>query len=189
MPGSEEAVSAFCFIINSSTFILNTNRIEKRKDTKDTLDWLTGFGEIAGWSIEVCSIPGKDWKQEEKGTTEDEMVGWHHWLDGHEFEQALGVGDGQGCLVCYSLWGCRVGHNWVTDLNWYLGIPTVSGLSWALLEKVRKPLTCACSPQCYQSTVLFISIWLLVTFLTASLPRSFLSPHSLVSAFDLSSLI
>lgn len=50
MPGSEEAVSAFCFIINSSTFILNTNRIEKRKDTKDTLegDWLTGFGEIAG---------------------------------------------------------------------------------------------------------------------------------------------
>ena len=39
---------------------------------------------------------GKDWKQEEKGTTEGEMVGWHHWLNGHEFEQALGVGDGQG---------------------------------------------------------------------------------------------
>ena len=43
---------------------------------------------------------GKDWKQEEKGRTEDEMVGWYHWLDGHEFEQALGVGDGQGSLVC-----------------------------------------------------------------------------------------
>ena len=40
--------------------------------------------------------------QEEKGTTEDEMVGWHHRLDGHKFEQALGVGDGQGSLVCYS---------------------------------------------------------------------------------------
>ena len=45
---------------------------------------------------------GKDWRQEEKGTTEDEMVGWHHHLNGHEFEQALGVGDGQGSLVCYS---------------------------------------------------------------------------------------
>ena len=45
---------------------------------------------------------GKDWGQEEKGTTEDEMVGWHHWLHGHEFEQALGVGDGQGGLACCS---------------------------------------------------------------------------------------
>ena len=45
--------------------------------------------------------------QEEKGTIEDEMVGWHHRLNGHEFEQALGVGDGQGSLVCYSAWGCK----------------------------------------------------------------------------------
>ena len=50
---------------------------------------------------------GKDWRQEEKGTTEDEMVGWHHWLDGHEFEQTLGVSDGQGCLVYCSPWGCK----------------------------------------------------------------------------------
>ena len=42
---------------------------------------------------------------------EDEMVGWHHRLVGHEFEQDLGVGDGQGSLVCCSPWGCRVGHN------------------------------------------------------------------------------
>ena len=42
---------------------------------------------------------GKDWRQEERGMTEDEMVGWHHWLDGHDFEQAPGVGDGQGILV------------------------------------------------------------------------------------------
>ena len=48
---------------------------------------------------------GKDWGQEEKGATEDEMVGWHHWLNGHEFEQALGDGDGQGGLACYSPWG------------------------------------------------------------------------------------
>ena len=45
---------------------------------------------------------GKDWRQEETGSTENEMVGWHHCLDGHEFEQAPGVGDGQGSLACCS---------------------------------------------------------------------------------------
>ena len=82
----------------------------------DVKNWLTGKDPDAG----------KDWKREEKETTEDEMVGWHHWLNGHEFEQALRVGDGQGSLVC-----CkesqrvgqvqrvikRVGHDWVTELN------------------------------------------------------------------------
>ena len=48
---------------------------------------------------------GKDWRQ--KRMTEDEMVGWHHWLNGHEFEEAPGVGDGQGTLACYSPWGCK----------------------------------------------------------------------------------
>ena len=50
---------------------------------------------------------GRDWGQEEKGMTEDEMVGWYHQLDGHEFEQALGVGDIQGSLLCCSPWGCK----------------------------------------------------------------------------------
>ena len=49
----------------------------------------------------------KDWKQKEKGTTEDEMFGWHHWLNGHEFEQTPGDGEGQGSLVCCSPWGCK----------------------------------------------------------------------------------
>ena len=57
------------------------------------------------------SDSGKDWRQEEKGMTDGEMVGWHHWLNGHEFEQTLGVGDGQGGLVCCSPWGHRVGHD------------------------------------------------------------------------------
>ena len=52
------------------------------------------------WLIGKDSDAGRDWK----GTTEDEMVGWHHRLDGHEFEQALGVGDGQGSLACFSPW-------------------------------------------------------------------------------------
>ena len=50
---------------------------------------------------------GKDLKQEEKGTTVDEIVEWHHWLNGHKFEQAPGVGDGQGSLACCSPWGCK----------------------------------------------------------------------------------
>ena len=52
-------------------------------------------------------VNGRDWGQEEKGMTEDEMVGWHHQLNEHEFEQALGVGDGQGSLACCSPQGCK----------------------------------------------------------------------------------
>ena len=50
---------------------------------------------------------GKDWRQEEKGMTEDEMIGWHHWLSGHEFEQSPGDGEGQGSVACCSPWGCK----------------------------------------------------------------------------------
>ena len=60
---------------------------------------------------------GKDWRQEEKGTTEDEMAGWHHRLDGHEFEQAVRAGDGQGSLVCCSPWGCKE-LDMTKQLNW-----------------------------------------------------------------------
>ena len=51
--------------------------------------------------------PGKDWGQEENGVTEDEMVGWHCWLNGHEFEQTLGDSEGLGSLACSSPWGCE----------------------------------------------------------------------------------
>ena len=57
---------------------------------------------LGRWLIGKDPDAGKDWKQEEKGITEDEMVGWHHWLDGCEFEQAPGFVDGQGNLVCCS---------------------------------------------------------------------------------------
>ena len=60
---------------------------------------------------------GKDWTQEEKGMTENEMVGWHHWLNGHEFEQVLGVDDGQGSLSCCSPWGCEE-LDTTEQLNW-----------------------------------------------------------------------
>ena len=58
-------------------------------------------------SLVKTLVAGKDWKPEEKGTTEDEMVGWHYWLNGHESEQTLGVGDGQGSWACCSPWGCK----------------------------------------------------------------------------------
>ena len=63
---------------------------------------------------------GKDWRWKEKGTTQDEMVGWHHRLDGHEFEQAPGVGDGQGSLACCGPWGRKESDmtewlNWLSD--------------------------------------------------------------------------
>ena len=61
--------------------------------------------DVKKWLLRKDPDVGKDWRQEEKGMTEDEMVGWYHRLNGHEFEQALGVGDGQGSLVCCSSWG------------------------------------------------------------------------------------
>ena len=59
------------------------------------------------WLIEKDSDAGRDWGQEEKGMTEDEMAGWHHWLNGRESEWTPGVGDGQGGLACCDWWGCK----------------------------------------------------------------------------------
>ena len=61
---------------------------------------------------------GQDWRQEEKGTTGEETVGWYHWLDGHEFEQSLGVGDRLGSLGCCSPCVVKSRQDWVTELNW-----------------------------------------------------------------------
>jgi len=63
------------------------------------------------WLIWVDPDAGQDWGQEEKGTTEDEMVGWHHWLDGHDFGQTPGHSEGQKRLMCCSPWRHRVGHD------------------------------------------------------------------------------
>ena len=70
----------------------------------------------------------KDWRQEEKGTTEDEIVGWHHELNGHEFEHAPGDSDGQGSLACYGPWGHKELDmteqlNWTEINEWYVLFP------------------------------------------------------------------
>ena len=76
-------------------------------------NWLTGKDTDAG----------KDWRQEEKVMTDDEMVGWHHVLDGHEFEQASWWWTGRPGVL-HSMGSQRVGHNWVTELNWTESINT-----------------------------------------------------------------
>ena len=82
------------------------------------------------WLIGKDPDAGRDWGQEEKGMTEDEMAGWHHWLNGRESGWTLGVGDGQGGQACCDSWGCKESDmtewlNW-TELNWifhYLEVP------------------------------------------------------------------
>ena len=73
---------------------------------------------------------GKDWRQEEKGMTQVDMVGWHHRISEHEFEQALGVGDGQGSLACCSPWGCKE-LDWTTEMNWYISSKLCSATEFA----------------------------------------------------------
>ena len=84
------------------------------------------------WLIGKDSDAGRDWGQEEKGTTEDEMAGWHHWLDGLESERTLGVGAGQGGLACCDSWGCKeldmtVRLNWIELILVYASY-TIQGL-------------------------------------------------------------
>ena len=75
--------------------------------------------DAKSWLIGKEPDAGKDWGQEEKGTTEDERVGWHHQLNWHGFEWTSGVGNGQVGLACCSSWGHKeLDHDWVTDLNW-----------------------------------------------------------------------
>ena len=75
--------------------------------------------DAKNWLIGKDPDASKDWRQVEKGMTEDELVGWHHWLDGHESEQAPGVGNGQGSLACFSPWGCKESD--MTEwLNWHI---------------------------------------------------------------------
>ena len=79
--------------------------------------------DAKSWLIGKDPDAGKDWRREKKGTTEDEMVGWHHRLNGREFEQEAGVGEGQRSLECCSPWGHKEldmtkGLNWLTESCW-----------------------------------------------------------------------
>ena len=88
----------------------------------DTKNWLTGKDPDAG----------KDWRKEEKGTTQDEMIGWYHRLDGHEFEQALGVGDRQGSLAWCSPWSQKQ-----LDMTEWLSLQMYLRQSWRPIKPYR----------------------------------------------------
>ena len=90
-------------------------------EAETSILWLP---DAKSWLIGKDPDAGKDWGQEEKGMTEDEMVGLHHWLDRHGFGWTPGVGDGQGDLACCDSWGCKESDtteqlNW-TELNAYI---------------------------------------------------------------------
>ena len=96
---------------------------------------------MKSWLIGKDPDAGKDWRQEEKGTTEDEMVGWYHWLVGQEFKQTPGVGDGQGGC---NPWGRKeMGHDWATELNWWHKLYFLVSTAWVHTHKdVKTPYTC-----------------------------------------------
>ena len=87
--------------------------------------------DAQSWLIRKDPDARKDQRQEEKGMTEDEIVGWHHWLNGHEFEQAAGDGEGQGSLACYSPWGCKE-LDMTEQLNLTLGNSNIGDLQTTL---------------------------------------------------------
>ena len=131
---------SFFFLEKTHESPLDSKEI-KPVNPKENQSWIFNgrWGWCWSWYVHWCLAPvfwppdaknwitrkdpdaGKDWRQEEKRTTEDEMVGWHHQLDRHEFEQAPGVGDGQGSLACYSPWGHKESdkNDW-TELSYYL---------------------------------------------------------------------
>ena len=88
-------------------------------ETKTSILWPP---DAKSWLVWKDPDAGKDWRWEERGTTEDEMVRWHHQLNGHWVWVNSGSWYGQGGLECCSLWGCKesewLSHNWVTELNW-----------------------------------------------------------------------
>ena len=101
------------FLIDQCKEIEDNNRIGKTRDlfkkSRDTEGtFCAKMGSVKDRNgMDLTEAEGKDWRQEEKGTTEDEMVGWHHWLNGHDFEQAPGDDEGQESLGCCSPWGLK----------------------------------------------------------------------------------
>ena len=112
--------------------------------------------DVKSWLIGKHSDAGRDWGQEEKGTTEDEMAGWHHWLDGHEFEWTPAVGDGQEGLACCHSRGHKESDT-TEWLNWTeLKHPASFSLSFTHLRDTQNTLNLVFSKKlCIQ----FSSIW------------------------------
>ena len=113
---SEECMNLYKGVKNTSkifqkiNYYLNQGFDSQSTDTETEAPILQP-PDVKSWLIGKNPDAGEDWKQEEKGTTEDEMVGWHHQLNRYEFEQTPEDSEGQGSLVCCSPWGHRVRHD------------------------------------------------------------------------------
>ena len=114
--------------------------------------------DAKNWLIWKDPDPGKDWGQEDKGMTEDEMAGWHHWLDGHQFGWTPGVGDGQGGLVWCDSWGFKE-SNTTEWLNWnWTELEIMPGHEW----EHNPPHMCEISNETLQSWIQWssvVSLW------------------------------
>ena len=123
------------------------------------------------WLIGKDSDAGRDWGQKEKGTTEDEMAGWHHQLNGRGFGWTPGVGDGQGGLACCDSWGHKESDmterlNW-TELKWI----TMGNHSWSV------SLSILSENGSYGNNTFLIGLWGLLLFFSCSVVSNSLWPH------------
>ena len=107
--------------------------------------------DVKNWFIWKDTDAGKDWRREEKGTTE--IAGWHHRLNGHEFEKTLGLGDGQGGLVCCSPWGHKESHwlsDWTVPTDWLTKSRNYHS-SHTLFSYARSMYICILKTRCWAS--------------------------------------
>ena len=129
---------------------------------------------VKNWLIGKDPNAGKDWGQEEEGTTENEMVGWHHRLNGHEFGWTLGVGDGQGGLACCGSWGRkeldtteRLNWNWKCGtLFWVLYLCVLQDFSTLDIGDMNSFQPCLSSEPCSLCSFLIIHFLALGSFVT-----------------------
>ena len=117
--------------------------------------------DAKSWLIGKDPEAGKDWRQEEKGVTEGEMVGWHHWLNGHEFEQTLGDGKGQGSLACCSPWGHKE-----SNTTYWLNCNNLLSRWWCCCWLV---ITCWIAWRCSKASFVKICVYLAVMGLSCSI--------------------
>ena len=122
---------------------------------------------VKSWLIGKDTDAGIDWGQEEKGMTEDEMVGWHHWLSRREFEQAPGVGDGQGNLECCSPWDHKESDS-TERVNNNMS-PIFLFISWIVVLSINESLV---SVQLLSLVQLFVTLWTAVHLASLSITNS-----------------
>ena len=129
-------------------------------------------------------LAGRDWGQEEKGTTEDEMTGWHHWLDGCESEWSPGVGDGQGDLACCDSWG-RKESDMTERLNWTEGIVSWHSVGWRFLLPFSLIgwAVIFCSKYLVSWNILYTIQYTDITFIVIHLTIQTYTEHSGVNCF------